>query len=644
MARPGKIIASAIVFLLLFAFGKAFAQVSATATVDRNQLSVGDTLTFSVSVDSESSVDIAQPRWPDLRGFDILNSWSGSEIQSVFENGRFTTKRRQSYNLQLQALEKGVFEIGAAEVVVDGQSLRTKPIRIEVTDGTTQTPPRARQNQRNQQNPVFPGLPSDEEISGLDDMFNQMLQDRFNRFQQPRGQNQGQDRDDINAEDLFFIDVAVDKTKVYEGEQVLTSYYLYTRGQITDIDTLKYPTLVGFWKEDIELATRLNFQPIVLNGIRYNRALLASYALFPIKSGQAKIDSYKAKCKIVSMNPFGSPLQRSETKESKIINIEVMPLPENGKPSDFAGAVGRFDIQTKLDNPSPKTNQPVNLSIRFEGRGNGKLIEIPKLPFPKGIDVYDSKSESKFFKDGRSYKQFDILIIPRQAGEVEIPAFSVSLFDPTKKTYYKLDSPAIPLNVLPGDQQDQVQSSPLATSSGQKVQQNIFPAPIIQYKSAGTFAGANYIWLGLYTFVISLMVWFSRIELGWGRKKETLKRLVQRRISSLHDLVKKKDMKQAASVSINLVYFVLGELSGLGGGSQELKKMIAKAPPSFRREFQEGLEKQMSELEVIAFAPDEVFNAIKNEKEVEKRISEIEKLLLKAIDQDFDQNLEDLDA
>ena len=36
------------------------------------------------------------------------------------------------------------------------------------------------------------------------------------------------------------------------GEQVTANFYLVTRGQVRDIDTLRYPDLKGFWKEDLE--------------------------------------------------------------------------------------------------------------------------------------------------------------------------------------------------------------------------------------------------------------------------------------------------------------------------------------------------------------------------------------------------------
>jgi hypothetical protein len=132
------------------------------------------------------------------------------------------------------------------------------------------------------------------------------------------GLNQGTRGQPANPDDAFSIQLEVDKNEAFVGEQVTASWYLYTRNHIQNIDTLKYPNLKAFWKEDIELATRLNFQQEVVNGIPYKKALLVSYALFPIKDGSALIDTYKAKCTVISgnMGVFGMGQPMAYTKAS----------------------------------------------------------------------------------------------------------------------------------------------------------------------------------------------------------------------------------------------------------------------------------------------------------------------------------------
>jgi hypothetical protein len=316
----------------------------------------------------------------------------------------------------LAATREGNITIGAAEVVVDGQAIRTNPITVQVVSNAPQGPPPQQRAQPNQP-PGFPGGIDPDSLE--DDIFSQLLRRRL---------NPGRPALPTNTEDIFFIHVDVDKRKVYQGEQVTVAWYLVTRGQIADIDTLKYPSLSGFWKEDIEVATRLNFQPEIINGIPYQKALLASYALFPIKVGTSKVDSYRAKCRVIGMSAFGQPLDQQVTKESPEINIEVMPLPEAGKPASFTGGVGEFTVSAQTDVATVKANNPITFKVRIEGRGNAKAIEFPPVTWPQGVTPYETKSEMKFFPNGRSFKQFETLLVPRAPGEIIIPSVSFGFF------------------------------------------------------------------------------------------------------------------------------------------------------------------------------------------------------------------------
>ena len=87
MAKTGKaFFVSALLMFSTFAHGQT---VDVTAIVDRNQMGVGDTLTYSVSVASDSDINVPTPRWPNLQSFQLVNSWSGSEVRSTFSNGSF---------------------------------------------------------------------------------------------------------------------------------------------------------------------------------------------------------------------------------------------------------------------------------------------------------------------------------------------------------------------------------------------------------------------------------------------------------------------------------------------------------------------------------------------------------------------------
>ena len=70
------------------------------------------------------------------------------------------------------------------------------------------------------------------------------------------------------------------------GQQIMVSWYVYALGHVRRIDTLHYPSNTGFWKEDISTVSQLKFKNELINGVVYRKALLASYALFPLKEGR----------------------------------------------------------------------------------------------------------------------------------------------------------------------------------------------------------------------------------------------------------------------------------------------------------------------------------------------------------------------
>ena len=408
--------------------------VGVTATVDRNQVGVGDVINYTISVATKNSVQVDEPRLQGMDGFDLINTSSGVETRSSFENGRFITEQSRNFTYLLSVNRKGTLTIPSIPVQVEGKAYNTPAIPI-VVSGERKVQPQA----RGQQPDPF------EQLDDMEELFNQMLQRRL-RPNMPPGANPGA-QPPVNPDDAFYIQADANKNKVYVGEQIVSNFYLYTRGQIRDIDTLKYPDLKGFWKEDLEMATRLNFEQVVLNGVAFQRALLVSYALFPIKSGRAVIDPYKAKCTVLTPSNFGFGRPYQFTKASKPIEIEVMDVPAEGRPAQFTGAVGRFRMTAQFEPLTGATNQPVTLRVRIEGQGNAKLIELPKLELPPSFEMYDQKSQAKYLKDGSSFKQFEVLIIPREPGVFDIPAVSIATFDPDSKKFTPVLSQALRLTV-----------------------------------------------------------------------------------------------------------------------------------------------------------------------------------------------------
>ncbi|MCB0421579.1 MAG: protein BatD, partial [Bdellovibrionales bacterium] len=595
-------------------------EVDVMSYVDNNQVARGDSIILTVSVTSSKNVSINEPRLPDLRGFELLGTTSSSSSQSTFVNGQFSVKMTKSFIYQLVATQEGKLQIGAIDVAVEGSLKKTKPITIDVR---AQNVARPRQNRPSRPQLQQPQDPFEE----MEEAFSQLL----NRRPRP-----GYRSPPSESGESFFIQVEVDKTDVFVGEQVTASWYLYTRAAIRDIDTLKYPSLKGFWKEDIEVATSLRFENEIVNGIVYQKALLASYALFPIKEGVAVIDPYKAKCTVAERSAFGFGRSYVRTKGSRSVKVNVKELPLTGKPNDFTGAVGQFQVSSQLDaKGTVPANQPVTLKIRVAGRGNGKQVDLPELNLPSSVELYDTKKEAQFFKDGRSFKDFDVLLIPRQQGEVTIPSMSLSFFDPDKGQYYSRTTAPITFTVTPDLTQKTIESVPLSKGEGSQEVGPSGPTLIAVWEESSLFSFSEvlYAWGMAFALSFILLGWKGWVEFGWGQKKKDLEKVVQTRLKAVHELVESGNWRGVGVELTNIFYFLLGALSGSGGANVELSKLIEKLPPSVRRELGGDIRKIMSELEILSFAPDGVVGSLKEKDQLKSMIRKSEQLLSKTIQQ-----------
>ncbi len=604
----------------------AQAEIKFEAIVEPAVVGIGQPFNLFVNISSSGdSLNVADPQLPRISGLNLIGQRQESQTIRRFEGGQFKAIQSRNYVFTYVAMTAGSFTISPIRIRVNGgeKTMSSTPFHVSDTapPGPGAPPPEEEQF-----------FPSDDDggqqMERMEELFNQMLR----RNGDPRLQRPTQEAPDTQG---FFIQVELDKTKAYVGEQISASWYLYTRGQVRDIDTLKYPDLNGFWKEDIEVATRLNFEQVNLRGVTYNRALLVSFALYPIKAGTAVIDPYTAKCTIISMdglNLFGLAKPQVLTRSSPAVKIEVLPVPEANRPPDFSGATGQFNMFASIDAGSFKTNTPFFYRLKFEGKGNAKIIELPKIENAEGLELYDKKATTGFEKNGTSRKEFELTFIPRKAGEITIPKISLSFFNPQTKTFYRKETDSIPINVELAKDDPGVAPKKMQ-EKGEEVLTTALPQIVTEFRRPiqwGNFLNF-YTWAAAYGFSILLLIGKAGRELGWWEKEITLETKFKGRVKNIYSLVAKDNWRKVGQEIINTIYFVLGEITGLGGASYEMERMLAEAPPSIRSELAEPLKKLLNEAEILGFAPEAAVGPRKDKANLKRLITEMEKVLSRGI-------------
>ena len=187
----------------------------------------------------------------------------------------------------------------------------------------------------------------------------------------------------------------------------------------------------------------------------------------PIRSGKQELNFYLELSIVLprqrsrSNSPFGSILfgdffGRAERigAYTKPTEIDVLPLPTEGKPESFSGAIGQFNIEISADAESTRVSEPIMLSLKASGEGNFDRIHGPELPQADGWRSYPpetifEKNESQPLKGA---KRFDYIFVPEKAGTLELPKVNFSFFDPKAERYIELTGPTLSVEVAPATQ------------------------------------------------------------------------------------------------------------------------------------------------------------------------------------------------
>lgn len=621
-----------------FQFVFALAQPQLTASLSEPKVRPGEYVELTLSVNSEEDIDVDPPTWTPPSGIENEGMQTQTSIQSQLMPGpngmQFTKKKSLNFIYHLKAVKEGKYSLGPFSFSINGQNLKLGAIEFLVSKSAPA--PSIKDKGRGY---FPPGFEEDE----MDGLLGQLLK------RQPR-----QDPQDIpsrklpvNEKEAFFVILEADKKEAFEGEQIFASWYIYTRGQIHQFDRLKFPTLRGFWKEDVEPAPNLNFEREQVNGVLFQRALLASYAIFPIKAGLGVIDEYKVKA-VVSLpssnrglfGNFGYGQPYTYTRTSQPLKINIKPLPMEGRPLTFSGAVGNFKIESHVDNQNFVQGQPFNLKLRIEGEGNAKLIDLPKIEWPSQFELYDSKSESRFFQSGKSYKEFSLLLIPKESGILKIPPIEFSYFDPLTATYKTTQTQEVALQVTPGDGTIKSPSSRMKLEDSTKeIKGPQLPLPeLISKQNANSISWSwlsgspmFYAWSVSYLILIGIFFLVNWLWLKRLYSRRTLKDELKDRRMKCEKLSHKNQLALASTEVINAIYYLLSRLVDEGELSRDLSTLLEQLPPSIRHEISDSLQKELELLQAVAFAPEDVWKSMNRSTEFNKHSDQVFEILDKTL-------------
>ncbi len=527
--------------LLLLSCAQLSAQAKFYATAPKS-VPVNQSFQLTYTLENGNGGNL---KLPPLTDFQLIG---GPNTSSNMQWVNGTVTQSVSYTYVLRPKKEGTFKIGKAGIQVSGVTMESNELNVEVTQAVAQ---QQRQRQRN------PFDPFD------DPFFNQGNDDQEEQPQANSGDLEKQLKDDV------FIKLSVNKNSVYKGEMLTATYKLYFRQNLAGFNVTKAPAFDGFWSQEVDLDPKRKPAMETLNGKQYNTIEILKYNLYPQRAGKLSIAPTEVSTvaqvavRKRSRNFFDDFFNAGQVQQVQLDlktnaeAINVKDLPENGRPDDFDGAVGKFGFEANLSSREAKTDEPITYTIKISGTGNLKFIEPPKVKLPAQFEVYDPKTKENISNGASGLsgsKQYDYLIIPRQPGDYKIDGQHFSYFDPSSEKYYTIHSPEFTVNVTGAPSQNANTNLTAANSKedvsliGQDI--NYIKTKMPEFKKDNSFfasAGYTAMYVSPFLMFLGLVVLKRRNETLAadlvGTKRRRALKLAKKRLTAASKLLAQHDKK-----------------------------------------------------------------------------------------------------
>ncbi|ARN78147.1 BatD protein [Nonlabens spongiae] len=383
----------ALSIILFFIGYLATAQVSFDATVSRNKVALNERL----SVEFKMNVDGDDFTPPNFEGFQVIAGPSQSISQS-WVNGRSSMSK--SFRYVLQPTKTGKLTIKHGVMTYEGRPYKTDIIEINVTGAVSQ--------------------PKDINDNSPD------------------------------AEDNVHLVAEVSNSNPYLNEPIRVVYKLYVKNNtgVSNWREVNSPKYADFWSQNIDNRNR-RAQNGTYKGEPYRYLVLREAVLYPQKTGKLEIEPLTLDIDVQlptnRRDFFGRPYMSNEsmTVSAGSRTITVKDLPAVGRPASFTGAVGNFDFKIDTDRVQLQAGESLTASVEVTGKGNLKLMELPKLKVPQSLEVYEPERINNVqtsVSGMRGEIKDNYTIVPQFGGKYVIPPVEFSYFDPQEERYVTLNS------------------------------------------------------------------------------------------------------------------------------------------------------------------------------------------------------------
>ena len=397
----------ALLVLFFFFLGVSFymkAQVTFDAKVSKKRLGLNERLRIDFIM-NENGDNFVSPAFTNF----LVVSGPQQSVNRSWVNG--VSSFSKTYTYFLTPKSKGTFILGQAEITINEEVYKTFPIEIVVTEAV----------------------------------------------EKPNDPN---NIDYLTDENIRLV-AEISNSSPFLNEGLTVVYKLYFRNpiSITDVQELESPSYGDFWSSKINIG-RAQVNPRGrYKGEPFNEVVWQKVVLYPQKSGKLDLEPLTLNLSLTvpsnRRDLFGRRIlrqgQKTITAGRRILNVK--PLPLEGQPESFSGAVGEFDFDVILSKDELKASESFQAKIKVDGKGNLNLFRLPEINVPNTLEVYEPERSEKIkttLTGTQGSIEENYTIVPQYQGKYPIPQIQFSFFNPKMKTYKTLSSQELIVDVYEG--------------------------------------------------------------------------------------------------------------------------------------------------------------------------------------------------
>ncbi len=389
--------------LIALLFPVLLLAINVDVSVNKSTLSTADQLELTLKVSGAERLRISEPSPPQIALFSFRNLTSSSSSSVAYSGTKMTAQYSHTYRFIYFPQKTGTTKVPSFSVEVNKQSYRTREIPITVIQGQSKQP--------GQSSPSVPG-------------YNPFSFSEPDYWNEPNS---------FNGDTRL---LALPETQtVYRGFPAIVSYYLYTDSMVRSFNLEDEKDFGGYGKSTFEQPSMLNYEEIRLGGKTYKRALIKRLAIIPNTQGKLQAPVLEGEARMFS---YGySDLKLS----SQPATISVQPLPQNGIPEGFSGAVGNFKLSHSLSKRELGLGEALTFTLKIQGRGNFNQFGAPQFASGMGFQVSAPMVIDNLNAGIEGSRTYYYTLIPQSKGEFSLPELSFAWFANDQKRYQSYSSP-----------------------------------------------------------------------------------------------------------------------------------------------------------------------------------------------------------